>query len=203
MLHADRVIPHRLTITPTYQSIALRSVIALMGLAPITATMAIGGGSFNDSHHSGAIMLAIPAAGLATALVKSDDQGIWMLGKTMLANAVATEGLKYAFNDTSWRTRPNGEDQSFPSGHASVACSGAAFIGQRYGWRYGSLAMIPAAYVGWARVDAGLHHSRDVVAGCALGITSGLIFTQPLPGNTTVTPFLDKKVWGLQIQSVW
>ena len=121
----------------------------------------------------------------------------------IISPTISVEGLKYTFNSTSWRSRPNGEDQSFPSGHASVACSGAAFIGQRYGWRYGSLAMIPAAYVGWARVDAGLHHSRDVVAGCALGITSGLIFTQPLPGNTTVTPFLDKKVWGLQIQSVW
>ncbi len=54
--------------------------------------------------------------------------------------------------------------------------------------------MIPAAYVGWSRVDEHLYHVRDVVAGCALGLTSGLIFTQPQPGNITVTPFLDKKV---------
>ena len=159
--------------------------------------------SDSDRFAGDVIQLAIPATGLAMAYARDDSTGMKMLGKTAVSNAVTTQGLKYAFNSTPWGTRPNGGSYSFPSGHTSSACAGAAFIGQRYGWRYGSLAMIPAAYVGWSRVDEHLHHVRDVVAGCALGITSGLIFTQPLPGNTTVTPFLDKKVWGLQIQSVW
>ncbi len=115
---------------------------------------------------------------------------------------MTTEALKYATHDTDWGIRPNGDDYAFPSGHTSTACAGAAFIGQRYGWRYGSAALLPAAYVGWSRVDQDLHHVRDVVVGCALGVISGLYFTQPKTG-TTVTPFLDRQVWGVQIQSVW
>lgn len=148
------------------------------------------------------IALGLPALAGAITLAQQDDEGFWMLAKTMGTSFVTTEALKYATHDTDWGIRPNGEDKSFPSGHTSTACAGAAFIGQRYGWRYGSAALLPAAYVGWSRVDQDLHHVRDVVVGCALGVISGLYFTQPKTG-TTVTPFLDRQVWGVQIQSVW
>jgi membrane-associated phospholipid phosphatase len=63
--------------------------------------------------------------------------------------------------------------------------------------------MVPAAYVGWSRVDLDLHHVRDVVAGCAVGVIAGLWFTQPLEGDTQIMPFYDQKVFGVNIQSRW
>ena len=81
------------------------------------------------------------------ALAKHDQEGVYQLGKTMATNLAATYALKYATNDTAWGERPNGEDYSFPSGHASDSCAGATFIGQRYGWRYGSMANPPIRIV--------------------------------------------------------
>lgn len=148
------------------------------------------------------LQYAIPLTGLGMAVANDDTEGIKQLGKTMLTNVATTYGMKYAFNDTSWGKRPNGSDYSFPSGHTSDACAGATFIGQRYGWRYGAVAMLPAAYVGWSRVDADKHHVRDIIAGCAVGTMSGLVMTQPF-NNSTITPWYENHTLGLQISSTW
>jgi len=167
-------------------------------LAPTTTVYAK-----SDSEKAGDILhIAIPVAGLGMALAKHDQEGVYQLGKTMATNLAATYALKYATNDTAWGERPNGEDYSFPSGHASNSCAGATFIGQRYGWRYGSMAMIPAAYVGWSRVDADKHYTRDVIAGCALGVVSGLVMTQPFD-NATILPWYENKAVGVTISSAW
>ena len=159
--------------------------------------------SDSEEWISDVVSVAIPAVGLSMAYLQDDDDGMVMLTKTMLSNLGATLALKYSLNSTELGERPNGDDYSFPSGHTSNACAGATFIGQRYGWRYGSAAMVPAAYVGWSRVDLDLHHVRDVVAGCAVGVIAGLWFTQPLQGDVQVMPFFDRKVFGVEIQSKW
>ena len=170
----------------------------LIGLSCITATHA----SANEERASDVLSLAIPAVGLAMTYQHDDIDGFKMLTKTMLTNLGATLALKYSLNNTSLGQRPNGDDYSFPSGHTSNACAGATFMGQRYGWRYGSAAMIPAAYVGWARVDQRFHHVRDVVAGCAIGVATGLWLTQPL-ADSTIVPFWDQNVFGIEIKSTW
>lgn len=175
-------------------------VIVLVGscltLAPTTYAKS------NSEKAGDALQLVIPAAGLGMAVAKHDNEGVKQLGTTMATNLAATYALKYAFNDTDLGKRPDGDDYSFPSGHTSNACAGATFIGQRYGWRYGSMAMLPAAYVGWSRVDAKRHHVRDVIAGCAVGTISGLIMTQPFD-NTTILPWYDNQQLGISIRSTW
>lgn len=157
----------------------------------------------SQSEKAGDILqYAIPLSGLGIAMAQHDTQGVKQLGETLLVNTATTYGLKYAFNNTSLGKRPDGGAYSFPSGHTSSACAGATFIGQRYGWKYGAIAMLPAGYVGWSRVDANRHHTRDVVAGCAIGTLSGLLITQPLE-NSTITPWYDNKTLGLSISSTW
>ena len=84
------------------------------------------------------------------------------LGRTW----VITTGLKYSMNET----RPNGGPRSFPSGHTSMAFTGAEFIRREYSWRWAIPAYLAAGFVGWSRVEARNHYAHDVVAGAALGI---------------------------------
>ncbi|WP_296405304.1 phosphatase PAP2 family protein [Psychrobacter sp.] len=148
------------------------------------------------------LQIAIPLTGLGMAYAKGDTEGMKQLAYTVVVNQAITEGMKYGFDGTALGERPDGGRRSFPSGHTSGACAGATFIGQRYGWSYGSVAMVPAGYVGWSRVNAERHHVRDVVAGCALGVATGLLLTSP-EGNQTITPWYENKTFGVTISSKW
>jgi hypothetical protein len=108
------------------------------------------------------------ASGAIVAAYNGDMEGEKQLLRTSIAGELVMEAVKYSFHSTSWDTRPNGSSYSFPSGHTSFACSGAALLGGRYGWEYGAPALAVAATVGYARVESAKHHVRDVVAGCAL-----------------------------------
>lgn len=77
-----------------------------------------------------------------------------------------TATLKYAVDEQ----RPDGGSRSFPSGHTSLAFTGAEFIRKEYGWGWGAPAYVAAGFVGWSRVEAKRHYTRDVLAGAAVGI---------------------------------
>lgn len=125
--------------------------------------------------------LALPVLDLGMTYRQDDPAGRRQLGRTVVADMAITYALKYAFKDSAWGTRPNGQPYSFPSGHASLACASAAFAGQRYGWGYGLAALIPAAYISWTRVEAHRHYPHDVMAGCALGLATGISLTSAQP----------------------
>jgi len=115
----------------------------------------------------------IPAAAAGVTLVRKDYDGTKQLVESLLAAAVVTQGLKAVVHER----RPNGEGRSFPSGHASISFAGATFLQMRYGWEYGVPALLAAAFVGYSRVDADEHWTKDVVGGAAIGIASAWIFT--------------------------
>jgi membrane-associated phospholipid phosphatase len=119
-------------------------------------------------------------AGAAVAAYKDDWEGGKQLLRTSAAGEITTQGLKYSLKGTFLDKRPNGSSRSFPSGHTSMACSGAALLGNRYGWEYGVPAFAVAATVGYARVKSAEHHVRDVVGGCALsyGISTFFVTKQ-------------------------
>ena len=131
----------------------------------------------------------LPALGLTGALYTGDHEGVKEWAYSMGATMLATTALKKGFNSTSLGERPNGGQNSFPSGHTSMACAGATFIGERYGWDLGAAAMVPAAFVGWNRVDEDMHHWRDVAVGCALGVGLTMWLTNPdNKHNITIYP---------------
>ncbi|HMA13016.1 MAG TPA: phosphatase PAP2 family protein, partial [Steroidobacteraceae bacterium] len=129
-----------------------------------------------------ALMFALPAAALAATwalepreVAGAPDNPHWLLmGGTprhdlllALARAGVTTGaLKYAVNET----RPNGDPNSFPSGHATAAFTGAEFLRKEYGWGWGAPAYVAASFVAWSRVKADKHYTHDVLAGAAIGI---------------------------------
>lgn len=89
------------------------------------------------------------------------------LAAVMMAGTV--KGLKICVN----RTRPNGEEESFPSGHTAKAFMGATLLAHEYGNR--SVWIPIAGYTvatatGVMRVLNNRHYVSDVIVGAAVGI---------------------------------
>lgn len=91
---------------------------------------------------------------------------------SMAINAGVTYGLKKAVK----RTRPDGtDDESFPSGHTSIAFCGAMTLHHEYGKQYPWISVAGftvATAVGIDRVRRNRHHWEDVAAGAAIGVLS-------------------------------
>lgn len=172
-------------------------MLLMMGfvLAPWPARADTGG-----VEKSGDILRTlIPAVAYGTTFYLHDRDGRMQFYKGFFTNL----GVTYALKATVSKTRPNGsDDESFPSGHTSVAFQGAAFIHRRYGFKYAAAAYLAASYVGWTRVDSDNHYTSDVLAGAAIGIASSFIFTRPYHGFV-VTPMADNGFYGIGISKQW
>jgi membrane-associated phospholipid phosphatase len=139
------------------------------------------------------VTYAIPLSSVSAALLLKDYQGLKQMA---LANGLvqgATEGLKLAVNER----RPNGGCcSSFPSRHASLAFTGAAFMQFRYGLQYSIPFYVGSAYVAYSRVKTKAHYWQDVVFGGALGIAGAYFSTTPYKGQN-LTMVLNGKYAGI------
>lgn len=128
--------------------------------------------------------LAIPAAGGWDAKLKGAAVELGAIG----ADSLLTEGLKR----TADRSRPNGGDNSFPSGHVSfVSLADTLTIrnldalplgsGSRMALTAGANALTVAT--AWGRVEAGAHYPSDVLVGMAIGNFFGRFFTDAFLGD--------------------
>jgi membrane-associated phospholipid phosphatase len=126
----------------------------------------------DDIQAAGDILqFVLPAAAAGLTLGYRDGQGALEFGESAALTLGVTYGLKYAVNER----RPNGGNQSFPSGHTSISFSAAEFMRERYGWQYGVPAYALASFVGYSRVESREHYAHD-------GILSSYIFTKPYKG---------------------
>lgn len=157
-------------------------------------------GASNRVENTGDILRTlIPAVAYGSTFYLHDADGRSQFYKSFWTNLATT----YALKNTVTKTRPNGEDdESFPSGHSSVAFQGAAFIHQRYGLKYAITAYLGASYVAWSRVESDNHFTVDVMAGAAVGIASSFIFTKPYKGFI-VTPVAGNGFYGIGISKQW
>lgn len=141
----------------------------------------------------------IPAVAYGATFYMHDKDGRRDFYESFAVNYGVTWGLKQLIS----KERPNESgDDSFPSGHTSVAFQGAAFIHARYGTKYAIPAYILASYVGWSRVESDNHYTEDVLAGAAIGIASSFIFTKPYHGFV-VAPLVDESFYGFTISRQW
>ena len=126
--------------------------------------------------------IGIPVAAGVITLTEHDRNGFIQGAETGVAAMLTTTALKYAL-DTQ---RPNGGRHSFPSGHATLAFSGAGYLHARYGWKVGLPFELLAAGVAYSRVKTRDHHWYDVVAGAAIGEGSAFLLTSRLNDNVRV-----------------
>ena len=122
------------------------------------------------------LLVAMPALALSSTFIWNDGQkGTYQYSKALAGTIALTYGLKLVIN----KERPNGENNnSFPSGHTSVAFASAAFVQKKYGWEYGIPAYLVAGYVGYTRIEANKHDGVDVLAGAAIGVGMSYLFTR-------------------------
>lgn len=124
------------------------------------------------------VSIAVPVVAGVYSYVQDDSEGIKELVLASLFTAHMTTLLK----NTVRRTRPNFEDDlSFPSGHAAGAFTGASYMHHRYGLLWGVPAYTVATVIAYERITSNKHYWTDVIAGSALGILSGYLFTVRYP----------------------
>jgi len=155
----------------------------------------------SNLEKSGDILhLLLPASAFgATLIIEDNYQGSWQLIKSGVVSRVAVEGLKYAVD----KDRPDDSgDDSFPSGHTADSFAAATFIQQRYGWSWAVPAYLAATFVGYTRVESDKHYVEDVLAGAAIGILSGLYFTEPYSG-VTISPVAGNGHYGLNFSGTF
>lgn len=90
---------------------------------------------------------------------------------SIAAMTIVTRGIKYSVE----RTRPDGGDHSFPSGHTATAFMSATLLHKEYGWRspwWSIGGYTVAAFTGVSRILNNRHWMSDVAAGAAIGIGS-------------------------------
>jgi len=129
-------------------------------------------------------MILNPAVAGVIALSEDDPDGLRQLARGCGITVAATSLLKLIFDRTWLGERPDGNRNSFPSGHTSSAMCGAAFVHYRYqDNRYTVPLGAVGAFVGYSRIWARKHHLRDVIAGTALAMVSAHNTTHHRSGN--------------------
>jgi len=144
------------------------------------------------------LVFALPIAAAGLTLGFKDGQGALEFGES----AALAMGVTYALKFTIDTTRPNGENQSFPSGHATISFTSAEFICKRYGWEYGLPAYALATFVAYSRIEAGQHYPIDVIGGAAIGIVSRYLFTRPYKG-WNIQPEAGYSYFGIRLNHSW
>lgn len=177
--------------------VACATLIALTSVMPLPPAFA---GQDTDPI-ADTLRWLIPVSGFAASIGLRDWEGSQQCLYSLAVGQAVTEVLKITVGEH----RPNGSSStmSFPSGHTSGAFGGAAFIQQRYGWRYALPAYVGAVYTGWSRVDLGQHYPHDVYAGAAIGILSSYIFTTAYNADREIGLFYEEDTIGIHINWKW
>lgn len=172
--------------------------IALLVLSTSLLTVnPVYAASDSDIRKAGdVIAIAIPAIAYGSTYYANDKEGREQFYYAFGTNFASTYALKSIID----KERPDGSDNdSFPSGHTSIAFQGASFIHKRYGLEYSIPAYIGAGFVGYSRIKADKHDVADVVAGAALGVASSMYFTKSFDDQLYIATTLSPEYSGLTV----
>ena len=99
------------------------------------------------------------------------------IGADLVSAQIVTQTTTAAIKMAVGRTRPDGTNLSFPSGHSSTSFATATVLQRHLGWKVGIPAYGVAAYVAASRVQVRRHFLSDVAFGAALGVVAGRTVT--------------------------
>lgn len=129
---------------------------------------------------------ALPAAAYGMTALNRDGQGAVMYTKTLVMTGAAT-GF---FKTVGGKHRPDAgtSEQSFVSGHASAAVSGAAFIYTRYGKAWGIPAYLLAGLTVYSRYCSDKHFDDDLLGGSMVAMMANWYATSPYDSGARLYP---------------
>ncbi len=119
-----------------------------------------------------AAAIGTQAIGRATGSPRVSAVGADLLRAQIVAQTV-TQGIKLS----AGRTRPDGTQFSFPSGHSASSFATATVLQRHFGWKAGVPAYALATYVAGSRVQVKRHYLSDVTFGATIGIIAGRAVT--------------------------
>ncbi|MBI3050789.1 MAG: phosphatase PAP2 family protein [Acidobacteria bacterium] len=125
----------------------------------------------------GARMQAAGALATYTIGRVASNDTVARIGADLIRAQIVTQALTGAVKTAVGRTRPDGMQYSFPSGHAAATFASATVLQRNLGWKVGVPAYAVAAYVATSRVQVRRHFLSDVTFGAALGIAAGRTVT--------------------------
>jgi undecaprenyl-diphosphatase len=114
------------------------------------------------------------------------EPAIRSLAVVLACGAVLSVALIYAIKFSVRRSRPPGEwgsfyrrtdPYSFPSGHAAKTMTLAIVVLGSGRLLPGSLMILWAGLVGFARIALGVHYLSDVTVGYVVGLVAGVVCT--------------------------
>jgi len=126
------------------------------------------GGTLGDGVEQGGFALGMYIIGRAAHSARLGQLGADLVD-AQIVSGVITQSIKAAAH----RTRPNGGNHSFPSGHTSATFATAEVIREHYGWKWGVPLYALGGYVSVSRMVDNKHWASDVIFGTAIGIVSG------------------------------
>jgi membrane-associated phospholipid phosphatase len=174
--------------------IAYSAIVSAVLLLVISSAQAASNNTWKNISNYSVNTLAITALFLPT--IKDDKQGF----RQAAYSIVGAEGIAFLGKQAFPEQRPdNSGDDSFPSGHTSVAFASATTLYKRYGWQVGIPAYTLASLTAVGRVKAKKHHWYDVVVGAAIGSASGWYFTDAFDNKVQLIPWADTKSVGLTV----
>jgi membrane-associated phospholipid phosphatase len=115
------------------------------------------------------------AAALGTYAIGqiSGQRKVSVVGAHLIQAQILTQTMTAAIKTSVGRTRPDGTQFSFPSGHSSVTFATATVLQRDLGWKAGVPAFGLATYVAASRIQDKRHFLSDVTFGAAIGIIAG------------------------------
>ena len=115
------------------------------------------------------------AAALGTYAIGhfSGQNRIAAIGADLVQSQILAQTMTAAIKMSVQRTRPDGTQYSFPSGHSSVSFATATVLQRNLGWKVGIPAYGMATYVAASRIQDKRHFLSDVTFGAAIGIVAG------------------------------
>lgn len=143
----------------------------MSGFAPIEPLFAAGE-TLGGARLQTAGALATYAIGRATS-----NPAVARIGGDLIRAQIVTQMFTAAIKTSVGRTRPDGTQFSFPSGHAAATFASATVLQRNLGWKVGIPAYAVAGYVAGSRIQVRRHFLSDVTFGAALGIVAGRTVT--------------------------
>jgi hypothetical protein len=179
-------------------------VVACVALLSSTFAPRCGYAENKDATEVGDwLQILLPVlAGTSTFIAGNPEGGLW--DKEGTYQFIKSFGSAWA-TTTVWKgvagkVRPESNSPtSFPSGHTTAAFGGAAFIGTRYGWKWGVPAYAGAIFTAWSRVQSDNHFADDVTAGASVALMYNWLFNTPQSETMSLVPLATEEGIGLQL----